>query len=410
MFTDLMMSTTFDDVFKRFDELMNSERLDFSQVFPPMNIFYHADNKAVEIEMALAGYKKDELNIEVEENRIVISFDTSDFFKDAQELAGVMVDDYFFKYDDVEGKSYLYIPIGRFGFENMSEIMDLTDAQKDILRIIYNVAEGENLEFDDLPDIKTALDYSIKNASTLAPKYGRINLLGKATFIKAIDEFSKKPESNLFKECEFDVDALFDIDSDDGITIIRCHDLSFNAPLFKRCILWILREINYIFEDESKEANLFVLIEKAHAVFAGLDKEFDDKMKDVLNSLADKGIKVCLTAHYITEIPEELAADMECVSDVYAYLTENGVETVKDAPGYEYDMEGMIAKIKAESAEHDRLLAEQRANKKKKKKKKSKRAQMLEKLQNGQDISASKEEGEEEDADAEAESEASENE
>ena len=73
MFTDLMMSTTFDDVFKRFDELFNSDRLDFSQVFPPMNIFYQADNKAVQIEMALAGYKKDELSIEVEENKIVIS-------------------------------------------------------------------------------------------------------------------------------------------------------------------------------------------------------------------------------------------------------------------------------------------------------------------------------------------------
>jgi len=74
MFTDLMtMSTTFDDVFKRFDELFNSERLDFTQVFPPMNVFYQADNQAVQIEMALAGYKKDELNIEVEENKIVIS-------------------------------------------------------------------------------------------------------------------------------------------------------------------------------------------------------------------------------------------------------------------------------------------------------------------------------------------------
>ena len=72
MFTDLM-STTFDDVFKRFDELMNSDRLDFSQVFPPMNVFYQADNKAVQIEMALAGYKKNELSIEIEDNEIIIS-------------------------------------------------------------------------------------------------------------------------------------------------------------------------------------------------------------------------------------------------------------------------------------------------------------------------------------------------
>ena len=145
------------------------------------------------------------------------------------------------------------------------------------------------------------------------------------------------------------------------------------------------------------------MIEKAHAVFAGLDAEFDGKMKAVLDSLADKGIKVCLAAHYVTEIPEEVAADMECVSDAYAYLTSNGVETIKDAPGYEYDMEGMLAKIKAESAEHDRLLAEQRANKKKKKKKKSKRAQQLEALQNGQDISLSNNDKEESEEESESE-------
>ena len=66
-------SSAFDDVFKRFDELMNSDRLDFSQVFPPINVFYRADNKAVSIEAALAGYKKSELNISVEGNRIIVA-------------------------------------------------------------------------------------------------------------------------------------------------------------------------------------------------------------------------------------------------------------------------------------------------------------------------------------------------
>ncbi|HAH18082.1 helicase HerA-like domain-containing protein [uncultured Eubacterium sp.] len=337
------------------------------------------------------------------DGRIVISIDTSDLFKDVSEIDDILVDDYYFQFDEVEGKSYFYIPIDRFGCDNLCEIMNLTEAQKDIMKIIYDVAKGENLKFDGIDDVKDVLDYAVKNAASVAPKYGRINMLGKATFIKAVDEFSKTPTGKIFKECDFDIDALFDVDSDDGITIIRCKELSFNATLFKKCILWLLDEMNQLHEDDDKETNIFVLIEKSHEVFAGLDQEFDAKMKTVLNSLSDKGIQVCLSAHYITEIPEEIVPDLECVDDVYSYLTAHGVETVKEAPGYEYDVEGMIAKIKAASAEHDEYIAEQRANKKKKKKKKSKRAQQLEALQNGQDISLSNNDKEESEEESESE-------
>lgn len=72
MFTDLMMPMStgwIDDVM---NELMKSNRVDFSEVFPPMNVFYQADDKAVEIEMALAGYKREEIKIEVDGNRLVV--------------------------------------------------------------------------------------------------------------------------------------------------------------------------------------------------------------------------------------------------------------------------------------------------------------------------------------------------
>lgn len=338
------------------------------------------------------------------EGRVVISIDTSGLFMDVSEIDNILMDDYYFQFEEGLDKSYLYIPIDRFGCENLADVMHLTDAQRDILRILYSVAQGENLKFNSVPDIKDVLDYAIKNAASVGPKYGRINMLGKATFAKAIDEFGKTPTGKLFIECDFDIDALFDVDSDDGITIIRCKDLAFDAFIFKKFILWLLTELDKLYEDESKEAGVFILIEKAHAVFAGLDVEFNNKMKNVLDNLSDKGIKVCLSAHYLTEIPEEISADMECVQDVYEYLTSHGVETVKDAPGYEYDMEAMIAKIKAESAEHDKYIAEQRANKKKKKKKKSKRAQQLEALQNGQDISLSNKEEDKEESESEDES------
>lgn len=78
MFTDLITTNAmtsmspFDDLFKNFDELMNSSRLSFQEPFPPMNVFYSADNKSAEITLALAGYSKEELSVEVNGNTIVI--------------------------------------------------------------------------------------------------------------------------------------------------------------------------------------------------------------------------------------------------------------------------------------------------------------------------------------------------
>ena len=74
--TGLVPMSTF-DVFKNFDrdfeDLMNSARVDFKEVFPPMNVFYAADDKACTIELALAGYSKDEISVEVGDNKITVA-------------------------------------------------------------------------------------------------------------------------------------------------------------------------------------------------------------------------------------------------------------------------------------------------------------------------------------------------
>lgn len=78
MFSSLVPTMAF-DVFKNFDrdfeELMNSSRFDYKEAFPPMNVFYAADDKACTIELALAGYSKDEISVEVGENKITVSAD-----------------------------------------------------------------------------------------------------------------------------------------------------------------------------------------------------------------------------------------------------------------------------------------------------------------------------------------------
>ena len=73
MFTDLIAPFGgFDDVFDSFNELIKSSRLSYSEPVPPVNVYTTSNDKMCTIDMALAGYTKDELNVSILGKTIVV--------------------------------------------------------------------------------------------------------------------------------------------------------------------------------------------------------------------------------------------------------------------------------------------------------------------------------------------------
>lgn len=71
-----MFDTFFDDVF---DSLMRSNNFGYRDSFPATNVF--TDSTGCTIELALAGYKREQLNVSVEGNTFTVSA-SSDNTKD----------------------------------------------------------------------------------------------------------------------------------------------------------------------------------------------------------------------------------------------------------------------------------------------------------------------------------------
>jgi len=65
-------SDFFDSIFDDFNQLMKSPRFSFDDSFPPINLFMNSDNNACTFELALTGYKKDWLNIEIDGTKLTI--------------------------------------------------------------------------------------------------------------------------------------------------------------------------------------------------------------------------------------------------------------------------------------------------------------------------------------------------
>lgn len=63
----------FDSLFADFDQIMKSSRYNFEDSFPPINLYINKDSNSCYYELALTGYKKEWLSVEIEGNNLTIS-------------------------------------------------------------------------------------------------------------------------------------------------------------------------------------------------------------------------------------------------------------------------------------------------------------------------------------------------
>ena len=62
-----------ENVFADFDQVFKSPRFSFDDSFPPINLYVNQDSNACTYELALTGYKKDWLSVEIDGTTLKIS-------------------------------------------------------------------------------------------------------------------------------------------------------------------------------------------------------------------------------------------------------------------------------------------------------------------------------------------------
>lgn len=75
-----------DDVFKDFDLLWKNPRFSFDDSFPPINLYMNSDDKACTFELALTGYKKDWLSVEIDGNILKIGAEVPEEKEDESKI------------------------------------------------------------------------------------------------------------------------------------------------------------------------------------------------------------------------------------------------------------------------------------------------------------------------------------
>ena len=72
----------FDSIFKDFMPTLNNHSFSFDDAFPPINLYMNSNDKACIFELALTGYKKDWLSVEITGTTMTITADVPEEAED----------------------------------------------------------------------------------------------------------------------------------------------------------------------------------------------------------------------------------------------------------------------------------------------------------------------------------------
>jgi len=75
-----------ENVFADFDQVFKSPRFSFDDSFPPINLYVNQDSNACTYELALTGYKKDWLSVEIDGTTLKISAEVPEVKEDDSKI------------------------------------------------------------------------------------------------------------------------------------------------------------------------------------------------------------------------------------------------------------------------------------------------------------------------------------
>ena len=79
-------SSFLENVFADFDQVFKSPRFSFDDSFPPINLYVNQDSNACTYELALTGYKKDWLSVEIDGTTLKISAEVPEVKEDDSKI------------------------------------------------------------------------------------------------------------------------------------------------------------------------------------------------------------------------------------------------------------------------------------------------------------------------------------
>ena len=196
----------------------------------------------------------------------------------------------------------------------LSRILDLNDLQRDILSIVYKIADDNNLLLVDTKDLKAMLNYVNSNAKEFADDYGRISSASVGAIMRALVALETDGGDIFFGEPALNINDFLTVgEGGKGmINILDSEVLINNGRLYSTFLLWLLSELfeNLPEVGDLAKPKMVFFFDEAHLLFKGTPKILLEKIEQVVKLVRSKGVGVYFCTQNPKDIPDGVLAQL----------------------------------------------------------------------------------------------------
>ena len=227
--------------------------------------------------------------------------------------------------------------VASVGPKLLSKMLDLSDAQEGVLTIAFKIAEDENLELDDLKDLRTLLNYVGEKRKDYSLSYGNITTQTVGSIQRNILTLQEEGGDYFFGKPSFEIKDFIHYDGDTGngqINILHASTLFQKPNLYSTFLLWLL---TYIYNSmpevgDLEKPKLVFFIDEAHLLFDDIPRSLLTSITQIVKLIRSKGVGVYFISQSPSDIPDEILAQLgNRIQHVLRYYTKNDEKAIKAA-------------------------------------------------------------------------------
>jgi hypothetical protein len=218
------------------------------------------------------------------------------------------------RFYDVSGEQGhpLRATVSQMGPLLMSRILGLNDTQEGVLNIVFRIADERGLLLLDLKDLRSILEYVLKNAKQYT-SYGNIATPTVGAIQRAILVLENQGGTKFFGEPAFDIFDLLQAEGGKGVmSVLAADKLMMQPKLYSTFLLWLLSDLYSRLPEvgDLEMPKLIFFFDEAHMLFEDSTKAMTDKVEQVIRLIRSKGVGIFFVTQSPSDIPENILGQL----------------------------------------------------------------------------------------------------
>ena len=222
------------------------------------------------------------------------------------------VKDYPVRFWDVYREKGLPIrfKVSEVGPDILSLMLGLSEAQEGVLNLLFKIAEDEDLELDDLKDLKSALNYIGENRKNYTLDYGNITTQSIGVILRSLNTLENQGLNKFFGKPELEIkDFVTVLDDNRGvINILDAVELYKNPDLYSAVMLCLLTKLYNSMPEvgDVDKPKIVFFFDEAYFLFREMPSFRLKQIEKIVRLIRSKGIGLYFISHYTTDIPDTI--------------------------------------------------------------------------------------------------------